>query len=67
MWLCTIAVSTPIILIFMYAFALWVASGFDLYFFYSDTCVDLGGIWSNESHQCEGSSSYDEWKERTIW
>lgn len=66
-WLSIIAVSLLVTLVITYTVSLWAVSGFDPYFFYSDTCIDLGGVWNNESHQCEGSESYDEWKERTIW
>jgi hypothetical protein len=40
---------------------------FDPYFFYIDSCLDLGGSWNEEINDCEGSKSYKEWKERTWY
>lgn len=40
---------------------------FDPYFFYIDSCLDLGGRWNAALNTCEGSAAYEAWKARTIW
>lgn len=40
-------------------------NGFHPYAFYIDSCLDLGGRWNYEINDCEGSESYDNWKDRT--
>lgn len=34
---------------------------------YIDSCLDLGGRWNDQIHDCEGSPAYNAWKERTWW
>lgn len=67
MYFCTFIVSSFVLLIILYTLFEWVVFGFKLDFFYIDSCLDLGGRWNYELDECEGSQSYIEWKERTIW
>ncbi|MCC6598472.1 MAG: hypothetical protein IT559_06755 [Alphaproteobacteria bacterium] len=66
-WSCVLAVSAVFLLLIAYNAAIWVSLDFNPYFFYIDSCMDLGGQWNYDANQCEGSALYNEWKERTIW
>jgi hypothetical protein len=33
--------------------AIWAAFDFDPYFFHIDSCLDGGGRWNEEIHECE--------------
>ncbi len=67
MWLCTLAITSLLMLIIIYNVTIWILLDFNPFFFYIDSCMDLGGRWNYDTNDCEGSEKYNEWKERTIW
>lgn len=67
MYFCAAIVCLILLLLVVYHIVLWIALDFDPYFFYIDSCLDLGGSWNEEINDCEGSESYKEWKERTWY
>jgi len=57
----------PVLLLISYLIFIWVMHDYNPYFFYIDSCLDLGGRWNYEINDCEGSESYREWKDRTWY
>jgi hypothetical protein len=65
MYLCTFCISGYILLYIISSLVMWIILDYDPYFVYIDACLDLGGVWNDETKDCEKSELYNKWKQRT--
>lgn len=67
MWFCTASVTVTIIFLIALEIYIWSMHGFRIDYENLQSCIELGGRWNEAINDCEGSSSYIEWKERTWY